>query len=363
MKILCVVPDFDKVVFFLNLSIYLRQLGCEVSWSSSRIHVCKIAKSHHFNIAKAGDPKEIPDRVIFWNATNSAEKSHYENLGVRCWYVENGYWQGETIQVNRGGVNYEADYASLTPEQLLRFQYDSRSLGAIGAFTSVESVKFPVGSYIFGCMVAIVRGRAQGLIIKFIQIYKRRVSQRKFSRLPLVSIKETDYAFFPMQVNSDTQLIYNSPYQSMGQVISLVQSQWKVPRQIVYKTHPKEFESYSIYTLSHEHLYHRVDLESAITKAAYVININSSVGFQALESHKKVLHLGNSFYENFPGVVKCNLLEDNLEDKIRELESVKVNWDKVDELMKHFRNNIFIQGDWRRPTTGTLHMIAERIMA
>lgn len=194
-------------------------------------------------------------------------------------------------------------------------------------------------------------------------IYMRKVARNRFSKLPTQVISTAEqYVFFPLQVNSDTQLIYNSPYKSMSEIINKLVTYFH-HNSLVIKTHPMEFEKNDLPASDTIQYYDKTDIDDAVKKSQYVITVNSSVGFQALEKHKKVLHLGESFYDQFPGVIKCNLFEDDLEKKIHALGELDVDWVQVDNLMQHFRNQIFLPGNWKNLDGDTMTRICQRILA
>lgn len=361
MKILIVVPDFDKVNFFLNLGIYLRDQKNTVHYFCRKSHLRNNFIRYGFEAYSNFNSNLSYDTVLFWNATNTFEKKYFESqTKTKCWYFENGYWQGETIQLNRGGVNFEADYANLSPDEILKFSYTKKDLHPT-TFTPVIDQKVYVVPYAILSVKNIFIGNIKIFYKSISCIIRKKLAAFIFKLSKLEASPAGEFVFFPLQVNSDTQLIYNSPYESMRQVVGLLQKKMDKKIRIVIKKHPKEFEFYTIPQDERTEVYKKINLENAMLQSDYVITINSSVGFQALEKGKKVLHLGNSFYENFPGVVKCDLLKDNLTEKISELERLSVDWEIVSKLFLHFRHAIFIEGNWRKPDLQLMNKISERI--
>lgn len=362
MNILIVIKSFDRINLFLNLAYYLDRQDCSVDFLTPKLHIKQKVKSHNFLVFSKIPKNKTYDKVLFWNGANTPEKKYFESLPeTDCWYFENGYWQGATIQLNRKGVNAEADYAKLLSREILHFTYSEQSLPQVD-FTTIEKQNISYMWYFLDRCRMLFTGDLKTLFESLSNIYRGKRATLRFANTNTQEQPSGAFVFFPLQVNSDTQLVYNSPYDSIVQVIRLLQQNMVTNRKIVIKTHPKEFEKYTIPTDHRTEICHKINLDQAVLDSDFVVTINSSVGFQALEKHKKVLHLGDSFYENFPGVVKCNLLEDNLQEVVRRLEKMEVDWGRVDELMYHFRKNIFIEGNWQNVNSNVVNKICQRIL-
>lgn len=362
MHVLVVIKSFDQINLFLNISQYLHKHGCHVDFLTPKLHIRHEIKKQGFFVWSEIPKSKIYDRVLFWNGANTPEKKYFESIPKTvCWYFENGYWPNKTMQLNRKGVNAEADYANLSSDQLLQFAYPEGDLPQMEVDLIENQTVSRVWYFLDKCRL-LFTGEFLVLFESLSNIYRGRQARLSFTNANIQIQPSKEFIFFPLQVNSDTQIVYNSPYDSILQVVNLVRKKIPNNQKLVIKTHPNEFENFDISHDGHTEIYQKIDLDKAILDSDFIITINSSVGLQALEKHKKVLHLGDSFYENFPGVIKCNLLKDNFDKKIEELQNIKVDCYKVDKLVYHFRKNIFIEGSWRKPDSNFIHKIAMRIV-
>jgi len=206
--------------------------------------------------------------------------------------------------------------------------------------------------------------------LRFIFSYlnrKRNLAKAKsrFEKLPAEEIDFSNFGkfiFFPLQVNSDTQIILNSKYNSMYEAIEdvlphLTETGFKV----ILKEHPFEVEpvDYSAFVDNKNiFLVTKTDINKLIENSEFVVNINSSVGFQALEKYKKVLILGNSFYDNSPLSVKFIKNADLLE-QLNNVNSTKL---LKDNYLHKFKKDIFIPGHFYLLTVEMLERIRNRLV-
>lgn len=126
MKFVVVIPDFEKVSFFANIAQGLIVLQHTVVFYSPALHIQRALKQLSFQVSNEYDIFVDADRILFWNGTGSKEKQYCQAHNRVCWFFENGYWQGETIQINKQGVNNEAEYANLSIDEMLHFTYSRK---------------------------------------------------------------------------------------------------------------------------------------------------------------------------------------------------------------------------------------------
>ncbi len=134
------------------------------------------------------------------------------------------------------------------------------------------------------------------------------------------------YLFVPLQVNTDTQILVHSPFTDIQSFITFVENTYlKLPQTIqaeyrlVFKVHPMEL-SVQHYQFHPNSLVLNSDTHALIQDAALVITINSTVGFEALALHKKVLVLGEAFYK-IPQICICSQPNTLAEDIINGLQT------------------------------------------
>lgn len=106
------------------------------------------------------------------------------------------------------------------------------------------------------------------------------------------------YVFVPLQVNSDTQILVHSEYTGIQEFISQVEKdfyQITGDFKLVFKLHPmEEGQNYQFDTRS---IASTQDAQELLEGAEFIITINSTVGFEALQKLKKVIVLGEAFYK------------------------------------------------------------------
>jgi len=111
------------------------------------------------------------------------------------------------------------------------------------------------------------------------------------------------YIFVPFQVDSDTQIIMQSPWiKDMKALFSLIETLTATTSyHFVFKEHPSS-------TVKYPHLHQKAkknpqihfhnshNTQNLIEKSMAIITINSTVGIESLLFHKKVIVLGDAFY-------------------------------------------------------------------
>lgn len=135
-------------------------------------------------------------------------------------------------------------------------------------------------------------------------MFDKAVSQfrRRHRKAPTASASSKPrqgYAFFPMQVSSDTQLLLNSKLDNI-QALTEIVSRCSLP--ILIKPHPAEINTRYIHrAIEHANLGGRVDVTSCNTTALIegadvVYTINSTVGLEAKILGKTTHFLADSIY-------------------------------------------------------------------
>ncbi len=168
---------------------------------------------------------------------------------------------------------------------------------------------------------------------------------RKFKNVKKIDVSSLKYVFIPFQVWSDTQIIYFSPWiKSMEQLFWLfVDIAKEFPDlHFIFKEHPSErFADYS--------KLHRIadkfpnlhfasnSTQELIEKAEVVVTINSSVGVEALLWHKKVIVLGQAFYD-IDGIAKRAWSFSELLEHIKNLDNWEVDTVLVDNFLRYLYN-------------------------
>lgn len=110
------------------------------------------------------------------------------------------------------------------------------------------------------------------------------------------------YILFPLQRDSDSNLVINSPYFKNMYSILKELNDINLPLEMHYRFHPEDPKTHYTKNLKfdNEYLLDRsdFDLEQHIDDSRIIMTVNSTIGFSALLKDKKVITLGNSIYSH-----------------------------------------------------------------
>jgi len=179
------------------------------------------------------------------------------------------------------------------------------------------------------------------------------------------SVQEKDFIFFPLQVNNDTQLIcYGNSFTSNVKVIkeiSKIIGQIDPTSEILIKMHHDErdaAENYKIKKvvnrLSNCFISYKSTTE-LIKESKFTININSSVGFEAILFQKPVVVLGKSLYSDCNLIIKINNLEE-----LKQIYSKLTNFKSNDFATMRFANaleKILVKCNFINPSNPELELV------
>jgi capsular polysaccharide export protein len=301
------------------------------------------------------------DLMLFWNGANNVEREVCVDLNISAYFFENGYFSN-TFQAQRKGVNCDAEFVKLGLREFLNFKYVMSRLEEVD-YKPVEVKVSALKRFIYRSFdKEYNRIFIKAILYNYrLKKAKRRFEKNEEDRIDFKKIGK--YIFFPLQVNSDTQIILNSDFNSMYDALEktlpqLLQSGYKV----ILKEHPFEVEKvdYSKFVDNNNvFLVKKCNLDMLINKSEFVVNINSSVGLQAIENYKKVLVLGKSMYNNSPSVI---IYKGNA-GFIKEIKELCYSEEDINLYISHFKNNIFISGNWRKITPEFLQRIYQRIIS
>jgi capsular polysaccharide export protein len=113
----------------------------------------------------------------------------------------------------------------------------------------------------------------------------------------------------------------------------------------VFKEHPSSRKSYEdLKRKQNKHLIfaNNYSTQELIQKASMVITINSTVGIESLLFHKKVITLGEAFY-NITGIVKHIKNKNELEKALQE--GFEIDFDLVDRFLSYLYYDYLIEGN------------------
>lgn len=247
---------------------------------------------------------------------------------VNCLYMENGLLPGMTTLDNKG-INFR----NSVPR-------------SIDFFKQLDTQKFQ-----------------PNLIEQLAQPLKKQFSDKP-SSLP------DNYIFIPFQVNTDSQVILFSPWikdmRDLVNQLDLISQQLghKMPN-IVFKPHPACDQKYDALVKQyqqHEKLHFDTQTPTPILiqHADAITTINSTVGIESLLLNKKLITLGQAFYQ-LPGLA---LIAHDQSSLIECLESIN-NWECDQDLRTAFFNYLAfdyqVSGRWQEANNQHLSFCAKKI--
>lgn len=241
-----------------------------------------------------------------FNAKNILEDLKDKTLNV--WYFEIGNFSNK-IQVGINGINA-----------------DNKILSQIKKIKKIK--KYPKINYfenkIDGVEVSLIKKSRSFLLNYYGYFFLKTLSPKRslmslvneyFNRIRCVILfkkiknqkinTSLNYAVFIGQVSRDTQTIF----QSEESTISLLKKAEKIcldnKVKMVVRLHPRENyynalkETYEFCRNRNILIDNNTNLHKLISKSSLLITCNSTLGCQSLSLNKKVITLGNAFYENW----------------------------------------------------------------
>ncbi|WP_181833173.1 hypothetical protein [Bacillus taeanensis] len=307
-----------------------------------------------------------------------------DKRGLTTVYFEDGLFRPYTITCDAKGIN-----ANASVPQNLEF-YDSLSVNkkrlkdylfkpenkALLKRTKEDLVRiaFVKGLSMFGSFLHIAPKLYVHITfwqaVKYFT-FKKTFKYRKSNELNL----EEEYIFLPFQVSRDTQIFYNSPHiQTMEQLLETVLAAVKHLNEtenrnirIIVKEHPEDMARNNYKQLKKAYqnskdvvFIQKYNIHTLIEKALAVITVNSTVGIEALSKHKKVITLGNAFY-NINGIVTHCKHPEKLGETLVSALKEKINKKRIDQFLYYLRFEYQIEGTINSPSRVTAKNVADRL--
>ncbi len=204
-----------------------------------------------------------------------------------------------------------------------------------------------------------------------LEYYKKPLPKELIPRAPVKRLEGNEldlnrkYIFIPLQVNYDSQIIYFSPWiksmQQFFEVINSIANEFEFD--FIFKAHPSDrVTNYeNLIKKAEKNVHFATNPTSELIKNAQaVITINSSVGIESLLFEKKVITLGEAFY-NIEGIVKHAENSKELIDILKNLDS----WEVDKKLIKNFLGYLYyeylIPKSWKNPDNKHFEKLTNRI--
>ena len=161
------------------------------------------------------------------------------------------------------------------------------------------------------------------------------------------------FIFVPFQVDYDTQILLFSPWiknmEELFFVMKRLAEELKI--NVVFKEHPSSRKEYPhLHKIAKENEFiqfaNAYPTQELIEKSEAVVTVNSSVGVESLLFNKRVITLGDAFY-NIDGIVKHAKSELELKDILKNLDSWKIDKKLIENFLKYLYWDYLIEGDFK----------------
>ncbi|MFV8782431.1 hypothetical protein ACNKU7_08430 [Microbulbifer sp. SA54] len=143
-------------------------------------------------------------------------------------------------------------------------------------------------------------------------------------------IKNKEYIFIPLQLETDTNIALFSPFKTMRELLVWVISNTTKATQIVVRPHPldDQIDYHQIANLSDRiSIDTTSDLHKLLAECKLVIGVNSTVLLEALIYHKPVVALGRGVFSSSPAIYKHDI------NYRLDIEKLHFNEERADELI------------------------------
>ncbi|KQT34470.1 hypothetical protein [Methylophilus sp. Leaf414] len=316
--------------------------------------------------------------IVVWNGqdhvaralTEIAKKHH-----IRTVYMENGYFSN-TLQADTQGVNMSASNRTFAfskineLSQLPAAQVPSELI----APTLVQVNQLSSLNNVFNFLKRILDFK---FYAKFPELrgsswfMKRKLDKARLA-IPLDTILlPNNYAFLPLQVHDDTQILINSPHfkdpkQFIRHCYQQIREALGAEYPIIVKEHPEDFLRYDYDDIRAEFpdiiWLRKFDIEKLLDNATFVAVINSSVGLQAIAREKPVIVYGDSIYSRDQ---ICSFITDLSQSKNVILDASKPISEErrqnIKTYLKYINSHFFFKGSWKNFSPESISECAYRI--
>lgn len=360
--------DADVTELFAFMQ--MKHKGTVTEWKRRTVKIANYLDSY---IAEKGI-----NLIIVWNGQDHVARSLTEiakKRKIRMVYMENGYFSN-TLQADTCGVNMSASICSLTFDQITdaanQAYKETKSDSKVCKMQRIIGLsKIDHGTNFFKRVINLqfyktfpeLRGSSW---------FKKRKLEKSRLAIPLDTINlPSEYAFLPLQVHDDTQILINSPhFKDPKKFIRHCYQEIRLALgndyPIVVKEHPEDFLRYDYEDIKAEFpdiiWLRKFDIEKLLDNAKFIAVINSSVGLQAIAKEKPVIVYGESIYSR--GQI-CYFISDLSESRNAISKAIQPVSEARRQDIKTFLNFInshfFFKGSWKNITFESITECAQRI--
>lgn len=348
-----------------------------------------IVKKHMTVLHECLRSKDV-DVVFLYNGSTIIEKITElvsKDLGLRTIYIEEGFFRPFTVSVDPKGVNAKASvprdadfYCHLEIDNDLYNEYLLIPRTVSISDRNFESLFTKIARKItYGTWNKIMELTGEQIKTDYMVtlgyiLHKLKQPILKQLRRPRNIELPNKYIFVPLQVHSDSQVLLHSPKISgMEEFIKLMidsvtefNNRYNENYSLVIKQHPQDYIQYSRfgrkYVDTSEYIILKdYNTQELICNAELIITINSTVAIEALTYGKKVISLGDAFY-NIPGIVHHCDNHNKLPEMIKKvIEDIEFNEELIKRFLYYLRFEYNVEGFLNTRDIKTIHNIVNRI--
>jgi len=301
--------------------------------------------------------------IIIWNDTfifDALAKAFAIKNHIPYRIFEAGLFRPNTITVDSVGVNANNSVPRDT-NFFRNITFNSKELETevpIDLRVSQSNI-----SYICNRLVDFIctkLGQQEETRIIFEPLIKKviRNVKKTTSNMPSVSMSK-GYIFVPFQVKDDSQILQNSKYiKSMEDLVVFLVAEireWNknngTSLKVVFKEHPADTVDYrGLYKKyskeDHVIFLKKGNTQDLIKNSKLVVTINSTVGLEAISQYKRVITLGEAFY-NIEGIsFHCNNQKE-FQYYLKQALSSDIDSDLVNNFLNYLKYEYQLIGNWR----------------
>ncbi len=246
---------------------------------------------HDKALKKIAEENNIP--ILFFELANIPGKIFVDKKGVNA---------GSSLFFNinileRFNNSTDEDFEKWR-EQYIEIKKNQKTIPQATKSKKIRNILFPLDK--MGYLFFNIPYNKKGSFLKKVKL-KLKDSVKELS-FDYYNIYKHDYIFYPMQVESDSQLIIHSKYKNIDAIKYAMKIAKENNLQLLIKPHPAEtdFEVYKKILLLKEKMNFYIinkNVFELLINCRSVITINSTVGLEAMILGKKVHFLGDSFYK------------------------------------------------------------------
>ena len=334
--------------------------------------IIKKYKKYLWAIDRIFDNKKI-DEIFIYNGSNWVEQLIIfiaKKNNIRVNYLEEGYFRPYTVTMDHSGINFKSSiprekyfYKNIKVDEKFYRKYllqpQNKELSNVKSknIFLIKGLK-KLSTKIFGSLKIQPQIYIHNTIKDYISIFYNGLKYKKLKNEDISNYKR--YIFVPFQVHTDTQILFNSPkIRNMEELVEVVvnaiknyNKKYKDNLSVVFKEHPKDIgrinysKLYSKFKNKNVIFLKKANTNDLIKNAELIITVNSTVGIEALIKEKKVVTLGNAFFNIEDLVIYCENPHD-LQKKIKE--SLDSKFDKFlsKQFLYYLRFIYNFEGSWK----------------